>query len=191
MEETRKEEKEKLSELSTSLFNKQKEMQKLQTTLEYVSERNAEMEQDFENEINKKNDSSKEIGQIFSTINNIFSIIQKVAKDRGRHLSSNNFEITDINKKDPEKIEELIKALDQAHEYLEDLEKVSKMLKPSQLENASEIIYENKRKEKYAKSGNDMLKRIPQASKKQEAAATSQLAANNKTGTSMSGIQSV
>lgn len=114
------------------------------------------MEQDFENEINKKNDSSKEIGQIFSTINNIFSIVQKVAKDRGRHLSSNNFEITDINRKDPDKIKELIVALDQAHEYLEDLEVVSKMLKPIQLENASDIIYDDKRKIKN-KSGNDML----------------------------------
>ena len=73
--------------LSHQLFKKQKEMQKLQGQLEKISEENAEMEQDFENEINKKNDSSKEIGQIFSTINNIFSIIQRVAKDRGRHLS--------------------------------------------------------------------------------------------------------
>jgi len=51
---------------------------------------------------------------------------------------------------------ELIKHLDQAHEYLEDLEKVSKMLKPTQLENASDIIYEDKRKTKN-KSGNEML----------------------------------
>ena len=47
-------------------------MQLIQNDIETYSAANSILEQDFEFEINKKNQSSKEIGQIINSINNIF-----------------------------------------------------------------------------------------------------------------------
>ncbi len=52
-------------------------MQSLQLELEKISEKNSSLEQDFENEINRKNKNSKEIGQIINSINNIFQICRQ------------------------------------------------------------------------------------------------------------------
>ena len=74
MEEARVQEKTRLNELKHTLYEKQREMQKVQGELEVVSAKNSLLEHEFENEINKKNQNSKEIGQIINSINNIFNI---------------------------------------------------------------------------------------------------------------------
>lgn len=61
-------------------------MQSIQAELEEISGRNAALEQDFENEINKKNQNSKEIGQIINSINNIFNICKVQQAKRGKKL---------------------------------------------------------------------------------------------------------
>lgn len=42
------------------------------------------LEQDFENEINKKNTSMKEVGQVMNSIENIYKVACDLAKDRNR-----------------------------------------------------------------------------------------------------------
>ncbi len=62
MEEARAREKNKLNELKNTLYDQQRKMQNIQSELEVISAKNSVLEQDFENEINKKNQNSKEIG---------------------------------------------------------------------------------------------------------------------------------
>ena len=62
MEEARANEKNKLNELKNTLYEQQRKMQNIQGELEVISAKNSVLEQDFENEINKKNQNSKEIG---------------------------------------------------------------------------------------------------------------------------------
>lgn len=52
-------------------------MQKIQSQLEVISAKNSILEQDFENEIIKKNNDSREIGQLISSINNIFNVCKQ------------------------------------------------------------------------------------------------------------------
>ena len=51
-------------------------MRNIQSDLEIISGKNSILEQDFENEINKKNLNAKEIGQIINSINNIYYLCQ-------------------------------------------------------------------------------------------------------------------
>lgn len=74
MEEARSREKNKLNELKNTLYEQSRKMQSIQGELEIISGKNSILEQDFENEIYKKNNNSKEIGQIINSINNIFNI---------------------------------------------------------------------------------------------------------------------
>ena len=74
MEEARSEEKSKLNELKSLLYEQQRKMQAIQAELEEIGAQNSELEQDFANEIGRKNQNSKEIGQIINSINNIYNI---------------------------------------------------------------------------------------------------------------------
>ena len=62
MEEARSNEKTKLNDLKNILYEQQRKMQSIQNDIEMISAANSVLEQDFEYEINKKNQSSKEIG---------------------------------------------------------------------------------------------------------------------------------
>lgn len=62
MEEARSNEKAKLNDLKNILYEQQRKMQSIQNDIEMISAANSVLEQDFEYEINKKNQSSKEIG---------------------------------------------------------------------------------------------------------------------------------
>ena len=55
MEEARAREKNKLNELKNTLYEQHRKMQTIQSELEVISAKNSVLEQDFENEINKKN----------------------------------------------------------------------------------------------------------------------------------------
>jgi hypothetical protein len=48
--------------LKNTLYDQQRKMQNIQNDIEMISAANSVLEQDFEYEINKKNQSSKEIG---------------------------------------------------------------------------------------------------------------------------------
>lgn len=54
------------------LYNKSREMQELQKQIEDFQAKNSLLEQDFENELNKKNSNNKQVGQIIHSINNIY-----------------------------------------------------------------------------------------------------------------------
>ena len=76
MEEARAHEIRKLNELKETLYERQRDMQTIQHDLEDISAKNSRLEQDFEKEINNKNQNSKEIGQIINSISNIAQICQ-------------------------------------------------------------------------------------------------------------------
>lgn len=49
-----------------------------------ISELNSNLEQEFENELGKKNKNSTEVGQVISSINNIYKIVEELAKKKGK-----------------------------------------------------------------------------------------------------------
>ena len=87
---------------------------------------NAELEQEFETEINKHNNDQKQAGQIIQAISNIYSICEKLAPEKGRHLSQMN----DIHSDGHAMlVQDLMTKLKVGTEYIGDLIQVSKMLK--------------------------------------------------------------
>ena len=79
------------------------------------------MEQDFENEINKKNKNSKEIGQIVNSINNIFAACRLQQQKRGK---LKNFKMEEVNENTPNLVQVLIDRLEISSEVIEDLVEV-------------------------------------------------------------------
>lgn len=97
-------------------------MQSLQLELEKINEKNSSLEQDFENEINRKNKNSKEIGQIINSINNIYGICRDQLVKRNKLKSSKPD--YDVKEDTPNLVGELINRLEQAAEVIEDLKSV-------------------------------------------------------------------
>lgn len=119
MEDARTQEKVKLNDLKNVLYEQQRKMQLIQNDIETISAANSILEQDFEFEINKKNQSSKEIGQIINSINNIYNIC---AKQNKRIKPSGQ---DDRIKEDTKNIvQELNKKLEKAHQTADELHKV-------------------------------------------------------------------
>ena len=86
-----------------------------------ISAKNSVLEQDFENEIGKKNQNSKEIGQIINSINNIFNICQIQQAKRGKKLAKPDGK---VNEETENLVEELIASLDRAHQTVDELVQV-------------------------------------------------------------------
>lgn len=123
MEEARAAEKKKLNELKNTLYDQQRKMQAIQSEVEQISAKNSVLEQDFENEINKKNQNSKEVGQIVNSINNILDICKAQQAKRGRKLDRQG----DDKSKDEEarnRVEHLITKLERASRTVEELVRV-------------------------------------------------------------------
>lgn len=119
MEEARSNEKAKLNDLKNVLYEQQRKMQSIQNDIEMISAANSVLEQDFEYEINKKNQSSKEIGQIINSINNIFNICAK--QNKRIKLSNQDDRIKEETKNI---VQELNKKLEKAHQTADELHKV-------------------------------------------------------------------
>ena len=96
-------------------------MQTIQSELEVISAKNGILEQDFENEIMKKNNNSKEIGQIINSINNIFNICKIQQAKRQRNLDKQDVKINEDSKN---LVELLVAKLDIAHRTVDELVKV-------------------------------------------------------------------
>ena len=90
-----------------------------------MSEKNSALEQDFENEINKKNKNSKEIGQIINAINNIFAICRAQQQKRGK---LKNLKVEDVTERTENLVPTLIAHLEMSSEVVEDLVEVFKIL---------------------------------------------------------------
>ena len=94
-------------------------MQDIQGELEEISAQNAELEQDFANEIDRKNKNSQEVGQIINSINNIYEICKRHSKKRT--AKNDSVKITEETKN---LVEELIPRLETAHQTVDELVKV-------------------------------------------------------------------
>ena len=62
-----------MAEMTKELYEKQQKMADLQRDIEHIQQENQALEQDFENEIDRKNTNNKQVGQIISSINNIYA----------------------------------------------------------------------------------------------------------------------
>ena len=121
MESARSEEKTKLNELKATLYEQQRKMQAIQRELEEISAQNSELEQDFANEIGRKNQNSKEVGQIINSINNIFDICKNQLAKRGRKLEKQDVK---INEESKDLVGQLIPRLQTAHQTVDELVRV-------------------------------------------------------------------
>ena len=106
---------------------------------------NSGLEQEFENELGKKNKNSTEVGQIISSINNIYRIVEELAKKRNKYSQLKDFfdsyisyedenavqvaAKTGNNQKKMTNIQQMIKKLDLGYEYISDLVVVYEQLK--------------------------------------------------------------
>ncbi|CDW75696.1 gtp-binding protein [Stylonychia lemnae] len=111
-----------IDDLQNRFKNLKSENQKL---MKRISEKNSALEQDFENEINKKNKNSKEIGQIINSINNIFTICRGQQHKRGK---MKNIKLDDVNELTPNLVQVLIERLEMSSEVIEDLVEVFKII---------------------------------------------------------------
>ena len=96
-------------------------MQNIQTDLELLQTKNTALEADFEQEITRKNNSYKEIGQIINSVNNIFAICKKQSEKRGKTLDKNSANISEETK---DLVKKLVERLDRAHSVIDELVKV-------------------------------------------------------------------
>ena len=80
MEQVKEDERKALAEMTKELYDKQQAMQDLHKKIELTQAENQALEQDFENEIDRKNTNNKQVGQIISSINNIAATCLMVTK---------------------------------------------------------------------------------------------------------------
>ena len=100
-------------------------MQELQSEIEFLSSQNSILEQEFENEIGKKNKNSKELGQIINSINNINYICNE-QQMRTRKKVKNPENEKQLNEDTPKLIEELSKKLEFSETVVQELVEVYK-----------------------------------------------------------------
>lgn len=87
MEAVRENEKREIQAMTALTYHKSQEMQKIQGQIERLSEINSKLEQDFENQVDKTNKSIKEASQIINSIDSIYDICVKLAKEnKTKHL---------------------------------------------------------------------------------------------------------
>ena len=98
-------------------------MQLIQNDIETISAANSILEQDFEFEINKKNQSSKEIGQIINSINNIYNICADHQEQKKKRPKPSGQEDR-IRESDKNIVQEINKKLEKAHTTADELLKV-------------------------------------------------------------------
>lgn len=131
--------------MTATLYQKNQQMQQIQQEIEGIAEMNSGLEQEFENELGKKNKNSTEVGQIISSINNIYRIVEELAKKRNKYSQLKDFfdsyisyedenavqvaAKTGNNQKKMTNIQQMIKKLDLGYEYISDLVVVYEQLK--------------------------------------------------------------
>ena len=125
MEKVKEDEKKELAKMTSELYEKSRLMANLQMEIEDITERNKALELDFENEINKKNNTNKEVGQIINSINNIYGICKQIKTDQGKQTSK---ELDRDNLQEKELIESLIKKLKDSVTTVGDLVELLKKL---------------------------------------------------------------
>ena len=125
MEKVKEDEKKELAKMTSELYEKSRMMANLQMEIEDITERNQALELDFENEINKKNMTNKEVGQIINSINNIYGICKQIKTDQGKQTSK---ELDRDNLQEKELIESLIKKLKDSVTTVGDLVELLKKL---------------------------------------------------------------
>ena len=121
MEKARKGEVQKLNTLKETLYEKQREMQSIQQHLEEISAKNSRLEQDFEKEINNKNQNSKEIGQIINSISNIAQICQNYKHGGKAHQPDKGLGISEGTK---DLVQKLVQAMSTAQQTVQELVQV-------------------------------------------------------------------
>ena len=132
MERIRASEQEQLNKMTGILYNKSREMQDLQRQIEDFQHRNSNLEQEFENEINKKNSNNKQVGQIFHSINNIYHIVRRYNEIApGRRFKGHQNVSEDLRGSNKEFAEQFVGILNESTHAISDLIRVSKKVDAS------------------------------------------------------------
>ncbi len=84
MEAVKEDKRQRIQQMTATIYQKNQQMQKIQQEIESIAEVNSGLEQEFENELGKKNKNSTEVGQIISSINNIYRIVEDLAKKKNK-----------------------------------------------------------------------------------------------------------
>ena len=141
--------------MTTKMYHKSQDMQKIQNEIEQISEVNSKLEQDFENQVDKTNKNIKEAGQIINSIDSVYNICVKLAASQKNNGSLKP--IAEINmrdfengsKKEQDKFIDNIKLkLDATVQNVSDLVEIFKQLKDKSKQQTS---LDNKNKVEAAK----------------------------------------
>ena len=90
--------------MTAELYEKQRTMAILQGEIEGIQVQNQALEQDFENEIERKNNNNKQVGQIISSIGNIHETCKKLIEMQSKNKVKEKVE-NEKNKKKNELLE--------------------------------------------------------------------------------------
>lgn len=166
MEAIRENKRQRIQQMTATLYQKNQQMQQIQQEIESIAEMNSGLEQEFENELGKKNKNSTEVGQIISSINNIYRIVEELAKKRNKQSQLRELEDTYITYEDENtaqvavkptnnskmpNIQQMIKKLDLGYEYISDLVVVYEQLKKNkkkQLQESKKVAAEDNKQNK-------------------------------------------
>ncbi len=75
MEKVKEDKRQRIQQMTATLYFKNQQMQKIQHEIERIAEVNSGLEQEFENELGKKNKNITEVGQIINSINTIYKVV--------------------------------------------------------------------------------------------------------------------
>lgn len=144
MEQVRESERLEIQDMTTKMYHKSQDMQKIQNEIESISEVNSKLEQDFENQVDKTNKNIKEAGQIINSIDSIYNICVKLATDQRKGSFLNKIDEINMekfengNKKEQEKfIKNVGTKLDSSVQHVSDLVEIFKQLKDKSKQQAS------------------------------------------------------
>ena len=107
------------------MYSKQRYMKALQVEIEDITGQNEALELDFENEIDSKNKNQQQVGQIISSIDNIYETCQMLTELQTSKRRTNT--LADI-RDSHEKVKNLQEKLDQAVTKISELTDVLKHL---------------------------------------------------------------
>lgn len=87
----------------------------MQGDLEKVSDEKNQLEQDYENQLNRRNQEDKEMGMVIRSINNIFSrtLLEQQKKGKCKKVVAE-----DCKETDPDLVESLVQKLKDAGEVI-------------------------------------------------------------------------
>lgn len=135
MERVKLKERDDILSMQKQMYEKSRLMQEIQNEIESISSKNSKLEQDFEHQVDRQNKQIKEAGQIINSIENIYRICEKLARDQNKKLpvSEEIIDMDRVEKGDRKMQEKYIKQIQQqletSNQYVSDLVKINQEIR--------------------------------------------------------------